>query len=57
MLRGVGDGTLGKKLQVTGLTSASGLAVGDFTGDGLPDIVVANNATSGSITLVVNTSK
>ena len=56
VLLGVGDGTLGTAIQTTGLPNASGLVVGDFTGDGLPDIVVCNDSNAGSITLVVNSS-
>ncbi len=56
ILLGVGDGTFATPVPVTGLTSADGLVVGDFTGDGLPDIVVTNDGATPTITLIVNTS-
>jgi hypothetical protein len=58
VLLGNGDGTFGGPVGVnTGVTSVAALAVGDFNGDGKPDLVTSNNAPTGlgtpSLSLVV----
>ncbi|HEY2749517.1 MAG TPA: VCBS repeat-containing protein, partial [Polyangia bacterium] len=53
---GAGDGSFATPVPLTGLPDADGLVVGDFTGDGLPDIVVTSDGTTPTITLIVNTS-
>jgi hypothetical protein len=48
VLMGNGDGTFATPVGVnTGATSVASIVVGDFTGDGKPDLVTSNDAPSG----------
>lgn len=49
---GIGDGTFDTPEFIATRTGPSAVAVGDMTGDGLPDIVVAHEAASEVLTLI-----
>ena len=57
VLLGRGDGTFGSRTDFSlgNVTSTYGLAVGDFNGDGKPDIVAANNQEN-IVTVLLNTT-
>jgi hypothetical protein len=57
VLLGKGDGTFEKAIETTNLTSPSGVRLGDFNGDGLLDIIICSNRSSGTVTLLLNTSQ
>jgi hypothetical protein len=51
---GNGDGTFQAPLAFAVDNDPSGLAVGDFNGDGFPDLVTANSRTPGDVSVLIN---
>jgi Bacterial Ig-like domain (group 3)/FG-GAP-like repeat/FG-GAP repeat len=55
VLFGNGDGTFGKAtVYPTGLASPASVAMGDFNGDGTPDLAIANGVPSGKVAVLLN---
>jgi hypothetical protein len=54
ILYGNGDGTFQAPIQYTPYVLPGGLAVGDFNGDGLPDLAVTQNYTGHSVAVMLN---
>jgi hypothetical protein len=54
VLYGNGDGTFQTPIQYTPYTFPGGLAVGDFNGDGLPDLAVTQNYTGHTVGVLLN---
>jgi hypothetical protein len=54
LLLGRGDGTFQPALSYDAGPNPSGVVVGDFNGDGAPDLAVPNATTSGTVTVLLN---
>ncbi len=54
VLYGNGDGSFQAPIQYTPYTFPGGLAVGDFNGDGLPDLAVTQNYTGHTVGVMLN---
>jgi hypothetical protein len=55
VLLGKGDGTFGKAtVGATGLENPASIAMGDFNGDGVPDLAIVDGASSGKVAVLLN---